>query len=692
MTNQRKNLSTTLQSLNGLTRKFSILVVLAIAASSLLGVTHATALSIAAPAAPTNVSSHPGSGGIVVRWNPVTATPPVTSYIVSAGPGSCPIVVPASTQNLVANLPVLATQTTIQPYVQAVSNYGFSTKGLAPEIYTGTSRSALSTTTGVKAVQLLELSDFHGAIEATSSQIGAATFKAAWDKDRTANPATFALSAGDNIGAAPPISAFFDEISTIKSLNAMGLDASTFGNHEHDKDITALQKVIGASTFKWVVSNYSTLAPIKGGDNQAVSFTVLDKGGFKLGIVGMNVGETPYVTKPGNLDYIDSNGVKKTITITDGVKELNAGIVAAKAAGADIVVALLHNGFVDYNGTDINAPAEGPLLDIAAKLKGAAVIFGGHTHLQYATLTPNRLSQPAGALLGQVVNAGTSYNRVQVCINSTSKKVLGSSLELVTKNDVKGLTPDSATAALVADYKSKLGASVDVKIGQVSALFPAGNYAGSGLKIQRQKEIELGDYIADAMRARYKTDFAITNGGGIRDSLPASGYPPLNTSYVRPKVFNAPDTSVSGPFDITYGDALAVLPFGNFAVTTSLTGSDIWKALENGARGYANGDGWFPQISGLRFTFDPTRSAQGLVTAVTKSDGTPVAKDDKVYSIVTNDYMLYGGDGYTMFNPTKGSIRDLLVDVLADALKSDMAAGKVTQLPKLDGRITRVGA
>ena len=113
--------------------------------------------------------------------------------------------------------------------------------------------------------------------------------------------------------------------------------------------------------------------------------------------------------------------------------------------------------------------------------------------------------------------------------------------------------------------------------------------------------------------------------------------------------------------------------------------------MNNGARGYAAGDGWFPQISGLKFTFDPTKTAGSLVTAVTKLDGTPIAADAHVYTITTNDYMLYGGDGYTMFNPTKGSIRDLLVDVLADSIKADAASGKVTQVPALDGRITRVG-
>jgi len=61
------------------------------------------------------------------------------------------------------------------------------------------------------------------------------------------------------------------------------------------------------------------------------------------------------------------------------------------------------------------------------------------------------------------------------------------------------------------------------------------------------------------------------------------------------------------------------------------------------------------------------------------------------YSVVTNDYMLYGGDGYTMFNPKSGTIRDLLVDVLANSLKADAAAGKITTVPAVDGRIVKVG-
>jgi len=535
-------------------------------------------------------------------------------------------------------------------------------------------------------VQLLELSDFHGAIEATSSNIGAATLAASFTADRSANPATFTLAAGDNIGAAPPISAFFNEISTIKALNLMRLDASTFGNHEHDKDLNHVQSVIAASDFQWVVSNYSTLAPLKSGDKFVKPFTIINRGGVKVGIVGSNTVETPIVTKPGNLTFTDASGTSQTIKIADAVAGLNQQIAAAKSAGADIVVALVHDGFVQNDGST----PTGPLTYIANNVKGAAVIFGGHTHLAYSNIIPNKSYKPAGTLIGQVVNAGTSYNRVQVCFDFGSKKIVGSTLEVVKKADVSKLTPDVATAALVADYKSKLGAQVDGKIGQVSALFPNNTWNGSTAKIQRMGETALGDYIADAMRIRYGTDFAITNGGGIRDSLPASGYAAGNPAYKRAKIFTAPDTANPGPYDITYGDALAVLPFGNFAVTTKITGKGLWAAVANGISGYPT-EGRFPQISGFKFTFDLSKPLGNQVTAITKADGTTIAADDTVYSVTTNDYMLYGGDGYTMFTPSKGQIRDLLVDVLADTFKADNSAGKSTNVPALDGRITKVG-
>jgi len=536
----------------------------------------ASAATFAVPSAPTNVTFHPGAAGMVVRWDAVNATPAVTNYIVSGGPGSCPVVVSAKSHKVVT-VPILVGQKSFIPTVQAVNSLGISASGISAKKVSANDFAQVSANPSYKAAQLLEFSDFHGAIEATSTNIGAAGLAASFAADRSKNAATFTLSAGDNIGAAPPISAFFDELSAIDSLNAMGLDASTFGNHEHDKDLTALQKVMSASKFKWVVSNYSTLTPLKGGDNQATAYTILERGGIKVGIVGANTPETSDVTKPGNLSFLNGSATE-TIKISDGVKEINKAIADAKSAGADIVVALLHDGFAQ---NDEDQPS-GALIYLANNIKGAAVVFGGHTHLQYSNLEAGSTYKSAAPVIGQVVNAGTTYNRVQVCFNANSKVVIGSTVQVVNKSEASSVTPDASVAAIVAGYKSKLSSKVDGKIGRVSALFPNNVWNGSTFKIQRSGETSLGDYIADAMKSAFKTDFAITNGGGIRDSLPASGYAAADPTYVRPKVFNAPDTTIPGPYDLTYGDALAVLPFGNYAVTTQLTGADIWKALNNG--------------------------------------------------------------------------------------------------------------
>jgi 5'-nucleotidase len=72
-------------------------------------------------------------------------------------------------------------------------------------------------------------------------------------------------------------------------------------------------------------------------------------------------------------------------------------------------------------------------------------------------------------------------------------------------------------------------------------------------------------------------------------------------------------------------------------------------------------------------------------------DGTAIAKDQTVYTLTTLDYIVYGGDGYVnVFSPSKAQVFGALLDVFVGSLKADMAAGKVTQVPAIDGRIKKV--
>jgi len=665
------------------TRKIFSLGTIALATSLLVSllVPTAQANTFSLPNAPTNVTSYIGAQGIVVRWTPSAGVAPsVTGYVVSAGAGSCPIFVPAK-NNSVVTMPVVVGQPAGRPVVQAVNAYGFSKPAASSKSYTAAELATVASSAN-KAVQVLQLSDLHGAIEVGNS-FGAPLLVSNWDADRKANAATVAFTSGDNIGAAPPISTEFEELPTIETLNAMKLDAGAFGNHEHDRNLAHVQKIIGASDFQWVVSNYNpdSLAVLKSGTKQAKSFTIIERAGVKIGVVGANTSETIEQVFPGNLDYTDASGAKKTITIDPGVTGINQAIVDAKTAGADLVIALVHQGWLENAG----GVSKGVLNTMASQIKGAAAIYGGHSHQSYASVIPSS-PRVAPTVLGQTRNSGVEYTRTQICMKYG--KVVGQSIEHVLKSALATMTTgvvstvttqDVAAAALVKKYKDQLTAKLDVKIGQVSGVFPRGGSPA----VERSGETPIGNYIADLMRAKYKTDFAIQNGGGIRDTFPAKTYIPVNPALVR---------TGTGPLDVTLGDALAVFPFGNQIATTVITGENLWKALENGVGGSYPGDGRFPQVSGFKYSFDASKPIGSRIVEVTKLDGTAIAKDSKEYTLTTLDFLIYGGDGYlNVFSPSQAKVKGALLDVFVDALKADLAAKKVTQVPAADGRIKKVG-
>ena len=666
------------------TSKKSILGTAAVTAALLLSfiVPTAQANSYVLPDAPTQVRSTIVANGVFVKWTPPAGILPlVTGYVVSAGAGSCPIYVHGGKRTGIV-MPVVVGQAAGTPIVQAVNAYGFSKPGTSGMTHSATDLAKVASTQN-QAVQILQLSDLHGAIEAGTSAFGAAGLASNWNADRAANKATIAISSGDNFGAAPPISTEFEELPTIEALNLAKLDVSTFGNHEHDRNLTHLNKMIGASDFEWVVSNYpaDALATLKSGTKAAKSFTVIDRGGVKIGVVGANTSETIEQVFPGNLDYTTAAGVKKTIEIEKGVIGINASIADAKAAGADIVVVAIHQGWTENS----EGTAKGLFVDMAKQIKGATAIYGGHSHQTFAAIIPGNTRIPPIAL-GQVKNAGVEYTRTQICM--INKKVVGQSVQHVLKAASATVntgvvstvtTQDVAAAAMVKKYKDQMTTKLDVKIGKVSAQFPIDGTP----RVQRSGENPMGNYVADAMRAKYKTDFALLNGGGIRDSFPAKNYLPADTTLVR---------SGTGPLDVTLGDALTVFPFGNQIATTVVTGSNLWNALENGVGGSYPTDGRFPNISGFKFSFDSSKAVGSRIVSVTKLDGTPIAKDSKEYTLATPDFIVYGGDGYSnVFTPSKAKVQGALLDLFVDSLKADLAAGKVTQMPTADGRIVKVG-
>lgn len=227
--------------------------------------------------------------------------------------------------------------------------------------------------------------------------------------------------------------------------------------------------------------------------------------------------------------------------------------------------------------------------------------------------------------------------------------------ELITITDK---TPsDPAMAALVKRYTNQLSKELEVVIGETTVPLDARNV------IVRQQESTLGNFIADVMRAAVGADVAITNGGGIR------------TNALFP------------PGRISRKDAFAWLPFGNVIVKVAVPGLAIRQALENGVSQVEVAGGRFPQVSGLRYTFNPTRPVGSRILEVRVGDA-PLS-DTTIYTVATNDFMLRGGDGYGML-----AIGEILITPAGGPLMATAVIEAIQRLrtisPRAEGRITIV--
>jgi 5'-nucleotidase len=513
---------------------------------------------------------------------------------------------------------------------------------------------------GVVDIQLLNVSDWHAQLDPLNGVGGAAALATYFNADRALNPNTLTLTAGDAYGAAPPLSGFFNEEPAIKAMRLMGVDVDTFGNHNFDRGMAHLQRMIdlAAATdqpgkpFAYLSANLQNLEENLTGVDTMKIFNV---GKVKVAVIGITNPEAPSLVFPGNFG---------TIQVTDPVAAASGRASVARRAGAQVVVAITHMG---VEGKDATGAYVGPLVDFAKSVSGFDVILGDHTDVQYSD-TIN------GALVLENKSKGVTYARTKLSVDLDTNRIVSKTAEFVSPV-ANAVTPDQAVVDMLAPYRVELAKAYDTKVGVATDVFKRGGTPS----VERSGETPIGNLIADSLRWRYGTQRALTNGGGIRAALPSS-YKPLDTTLQR----------TTAPFDLVIGDIFTVLPFGNSVLTRTVTGAQLWAALENGVSQIkADGtgaDGRFPQISGFRFTFNYLNAPGARVTSVTLNDGTAIPNDANVaYTFATNDFVNTGGDFYTMFRDGQGTTREVMADVLLEYVKS---LGTIT--PVSDGRITKV--
>ncbi len=515
-------------------------------------------------------------------------------------------------------------------------------------------------------IQFLSLSDWHGQLDPLSifgvgNVGGAAVISSYWQADRAANPNTLSLTGGDDFGASPPLSNFFDEETAVLAQRMMGIQVGTFGNHNFDRGIDHLQDMIdlaGAPAGAQPGTPYSYVsANLENRDAELAGvedFKIFTVGGIKVGVVGITNPEAPTLVFPGSFG---------TIEPSNPYPAANKARVAAKKAGAQVVVAVIHAG---VRGFDSAGQPFGELIDFANNVGGFDVIFGDHTDIQYAGVHNDQL-------VIEAKSKGASYASTTLSVDPSTGRVLDRDAQFVVPL-ANVVTPDPAVVAMLAPYRTALAAVFDGVIGVATGLFPrSGNN-------ERLREAAIGNLTTDALRATYDTQIAFTNGGGLRSPLPSS-YLPLDTTLRR----TTPGYAAGPPFDLVVGDVFTLLPFGNQSLTRTVTGTQIWAMLEKSVEALPSSNGRFLQISGFKYTYDLSQPVGSRVVSVMLNDNTPILPDSTTYTAATNDFINAGGDGYTMLADGTGTTRNIMANDVLDYIR---AAGTVS--PTIEGRIVNV--
>ena len=459
---------------------------------------------------------------------------------------------------------------------------------------------------------------------------GSARLATAVAEARQRNPNSILVDGGDQFQGTLFYTYYKGRLAA-EMMNKLGYDAMTVGNHEFDDGPEVLSGFIDAVTFPVLMSNADISAEPRLLGKLEKS-AVIERGGEKLGLIGLTPLDTADLASPGD-----------NISFTDPVAAVQREVDSLNAKGVNKIIVLSHSGY----GVDQR---------IAAATTGVDVIVGGHSNTFLSNIS-DRAEGPYPTVVGNtaIVSAyayGKFLGELTVLFDEDGVVVSATGEPLIM--DV-AVGEDAQTVQRIAKAAAPLDAIRQKIVAHVGAEMIVGGC--------RTHECEMGVLIADAMLERVKSQgvqIAIQNGGGIRASLDAG--------------------------EVTMGEILTVLPFQNTLSTFEVSGATLLEALENGVSQVEKGAGRFPQVAGLTYAFDPAATIGNRMrdVQVMLSGGTVPLDLNKVYSVVSNNYVRNGGDGYRMFKTAK-NVYDFGPD-LADVVAEYMAANAPYQ-PYLAGRI-----
>lgn len=465
-------------------------------------------------------------------------------------------------------------------------------------------------------ITILHTNDTHGRLKADNKIIGIDTVAAI--KNNTEN--SILVDAGDTIHGLPFVTLSKGQ-DAVDLLNAAGYEYIVPGNHDFNYGYSRLMELFKNSvTLKSGENKLRLLASNINKDGKSVfeanHIKEMEVNGktVKVGFFGIATQETAYKTNPNNV---------KGIEFTSPVDAAKEQVEELEKQGADVIVALSHVG------TDESS--DPTAYDVIKAVDGIDVYVDGHSHTTFKN--GEKVNDTLLVSTGEYLS---NLGKVEIELDENNE-VVNATASLITKEEASKVTPDAKVAAKIAEIDKAQGEVLSEVIGKNTI-----ELDGERNSV-RFGETNLGNLITDAMMDETGADLAITNGGGIRASIKVG--------------------------DITKGDVVSVLPFGNFVVTKQLTGAQIKEVLEFGVRSYGESLGGFPHVAGIKFVVDPSKPVGDRIISLTING--EALDMNKTYTVATNDFTAAGGDDYPCFSdvPTINEYSSL-EEILANFIKT----------------------
>jgi len=449
------------------------------------------------------------------------------------------------------------------------------------------------------------------------------------------------LLSGGDINTGVPESDLQDAEPDFVGMRKIGYDAMALGNHEFDNSLDVLAKQQEWAGFPFLSAN---IYAKDSGERMFKPYSVIDKQGIKIAIMGLTTEDT---AKIGNPEYLAN------VEFRDPKEEAKAVVAELQEeVKPDMILAVTHMGHYDDGKYGYNAPGD---VSLARAMPEGAItaVIGGHSqepvcmeseNLRDVNYQPGATCVPEhqnGTWIMQAHEWGKyvgradfefkngevtlkSYRLIPINLKKKIKDAEGNSQRVLIANEI---AQNKEMLKLLGPYLNKGKEQINIKVGSTNKLL-----VGERNKV-RFGQTNLGRLIATAQMEKAKADFGIMNSGGVRASIETG--------------------------DITYKEVLTVQPFANLLVSVEMTGKEVLEYLAQVATKPTD-TGAYAQFAGISMTVKAD-SVEDV-----KIGGEPLDLE-KTYRISMPSFSAAGGDGYPKVSDLPSYVDTGFVD--ADVLK-----------------------